>query len=112
MWRSRRRAKPVRGTRPRRVLHVADSHVVRLERKVTAAQVAARDLEIARGALDRLARIEAVVGAAAACEQALVARVTAEAFRELPAGCQVHVHPKQAGGRPGEDLGKAAGAAQ
>ena len=94
-------------------LQVADPHVVRDEGEVLAAELLARDRQVAGAARERLDRVEALVGPRPGAPQALrLGRVPGalralDAAPEAAAARHVDPHPEQALAGLGEDLGEA-----
>jgi hypothetical protein len=91
-------------------LQVAHAHVVGGHRQVVAPQPLACEDEVARGRVERLGRVEALVDHAAARLARADAPAARDAARQPLAGAHVDAHAEQVATGLGEDLGQPDGA--
>ena len=94
---------------------VPDAHVVGDHRQVTTSEATLGELEVANGRAERLARVEAIVGAGALALQSRgyagmpVQERERDLSRQASAAGEIDVHAQQGLARLGEDLGQPGG---
>ena len=95
-----------------RLLQVADAHVVGDDGQVVAPELALGEVEVARGGLDRLGRVEALVDAPAQRLALAHPAAAQDAAREALGGLDVDVQAEQVLAGLGQDLGQPRGRVQ